>query len=235
MPKKILHKFLKHKSSDSEKSELQARTKEQRLSDDVKKHQDALISHYHRTLKTDEYGQTCDKKWILEVERFLKTVNYGRMKHERVTNPYHVTELVEAIIEKRENTTDSISTDESVFKRRKVNDAWDFEKLCAEELKRIGWNAFGSSGGADQGIDVIATKGNKKLILQCKLYGSTIGNKAVQEAIAGRAFESADYAAVVAPNGFTKSAYELAFKTGVLLLHPSELENIDEMLTLDRT
>jgi len=207
-----------------------ARTKEQRLSDAVTKHQDALISHWHRTVKTDEYGQTCHKKWIVEVERFLKKVNYGRLKYERVTNPHHVTELVQAIIKKRELGEGNISSDESVFKHRKIADAWDFEKLCAEELTRIGWNAIATNGGADQGIDVIATRKEKKLILQCKLYGSAVGNKAVQEAISGKAFESADYAAVVAPNGFTKSAYELALKAGVLLLHPSELGKIDNML-----
>ena len=67
-------------------------------------------------------------------------------------------------------------------------------------------------------------------MLQCKLYNSTVGNKAVQEAIAGKAFEDADYAAVIAPNGFTKSARELALKASVLLLHPRDLQNIDHLL-----
>jgi restriction system protein len=61
------------------------------------------------------------------------------------------------------------------------------------------------------------------LVVQCKLYSSPVGNKAVQEVIAGRAFENADMAAVVSNMAFTKSARVLAQQAGVDLLHHDEL------------
>lgn len=62
------------------------------------------------------------------------------------------------------------------------------EKWVAEALIGFGWSAKVTAGSGDQGIDVIAEMNGKKLGIQCKLYSSAIGNKAVQEAHAGRAY-----------------------------------------------
>jgi len=45
----------------------------------------------------------------------------------------------------------------------------------------------------------------------------------VQEVIAAKGFEKAQMAVVVASNGFTKSAYDLARVTNIALLHHDEL------------
>ena len=55
----------------------------------------------------------------------------------------------------------------------------DFEAFCAEELRRAGWNARVTMQSRDQGVDVIADKSNVRVVLQCKLYTSPVGNKAV--------------------------------------------------------
>ena len=58
------------------------------------------------------------------------------------------------------------------------------------------------------------------------MYEKHIGNKAVEEVRPGVEFVQADYGVVVAPKGFTRSAKELASKTGVMLMHHSELQDI---------
>jgi restriction system protein len=53
-------------------------------------------------------------------------------------------------------------------------------------------------------------KNNVRVVLQCKLYGGPVGNKAVQEAAAGRAHERADFGIVVTNNRYTSAAEQLA-------------------------
>jgi restriction system protein len=70
---------------------------------------------------------------------------------------------------------------------------------------------------------VIANRAGKVLVLQCKLYGSPVGNDAVQQVGAARQFQAADLAAVVSNQPFTRSARELAGVNYVHLLHHDQL------------
>jgi Restriction endonuclease len=90
-------------------------------------------------------------------------------------------------------------------------------------MQLSGWTAQTTKSTGDQGADVIADKRGTKVVLQSKLYTSTVGNKAVQEVFAAQTFLSANFAAVVSNSSYTRSAKELAVKTGVLLLDYSQL------------
>jgi HJR/Mrr/RecB family endonuclease len=83
-------------------------------------------------------------------------------------------------------------------------------------------------------VDVVAEKGGRRIVIQCKLYSQPVGNSAVQEVAAARAHERADYAAVVSNNTYTPAAKQLAASNGVLLLHHSDLQALDHLLP-DRT
>ena len=107
-----------------------------------------------------------------------------------------------------------------------------FEQYCAERLESCGWNARRVGGSGDQGADVIADKGEYRLVVQCKYYTGAVNNKAVQEVIAAKAWTNATHAAVVAPNGFTPGAFAIARKAGVVLLHQSQIADIDRILGL---
>lgn len=111
-------------------------------------------------------------------------------------------------------------------------DPIQFEHYCAEILRGNGWDARVTQASGDQGIDVIANLGNVKAVLQCKKYSQPVGNAAVQEVIAGKAFEQAHVAAVVSNATYTPSAKQLASTTGVHLLHFSELPHFAERLGL---
>jgi restriction system protein len=102
-----------------------------------------------------------------------------------------------------------------------------FEAYCAEILKVNGWDATTTQASGDQGVDILATRHGRKAVFQCKLYSSPVGNDAVQEAISGKAWASADSAYVVSNADFTPSAKALAAKVGVRLLHYSMLKNLD--------
>jgi restriction system protein len=59
--------------------------------------------------------------------------------------------------------------------------------------------------------------------IQAKRYSKPVGNKAVQEVIAAKAYYRCDEALVISNNSYTKSAKDLAQKVGVSLWSKKEL------------
>jgi restriction system protein len=102
----------------------------------------------------------------------------------------------------------------------------DFEAFCAGILSKSGWTTRLTKGSGDQGVDIVAERGGMRLVVQCKRYAGPVGNGAVQEIIAGRAFEKADMAAVVTTSSFTTAAQALAASADVRLVHVSDLERL---------
>ncbi len=73
-------------------------------------------------------------------------------------------------------------------------------------------------------------RGVRQAVIQCKLYQSRVGNKAVQEAFAAMSHYSAGLAAVITSSGFTPSARCLSATTGVVLVLHSEIDRFDELM-----
>lgn len=112
-------------------------------------------------------------------------------------------------------------------------DGHEFEYFCASLLEKNGfYNVEVTKGSGDQGIDIIAYKDGIKYGIQCKCYSHDIGNKAVQEAYAGKTFYSCHVAAVLTNRYFTKAAKELSQHNRVLLWDRDKLkEYIQNSLT----
>lgn len=108
-------------------------------------------------------------------------------------------------------------------------DGHEFEYFCADILKANGFkNVEVTKGSGDQGLDIIAYRDDVKYGIQCKCYSSDIGNKAVQEAFAGKTYYGCHVAAVLTNRYFTKSARELAERNGVLLWDRNKLIELIE-------
>lgn len=202
------------------------------------KHQDALYKKYKQTVTKDDYGNIKTDKWDKEVSYFIDNVItkdaelVSNLQVYCTANDASWYQLIRLAIDK--------FTAEYVAKKEVDNghlqidiDSLDpiaFEHFCADILKANGWSAKVTQASGDQGIDVIGIYNGKKVVFQCKKYSSPVGNKAVQEASAGKNFEGADIAAVVSNQTYTPSAKELAAKIDVYLLHYSELESFGERL-----
>lgn len=105
----------------------------------------------------------------------------------------------------------------------------EFEYFCADLLKKNGYeNVSVTQGSGDQGIDIIAYKDGIKYGIQCKCYTSDIGNKAIQEVFAGKAFYECHVGVVLTNRFFTKPAAELARKNGIILWDRNKLLELIE-------
>lgn len=121
-------------------------------------------------------------------------------------------------------------------------DPYELERHVAIVLDALpGWQASTTTASADQGADVIAVspEGNR-VAIQVKRYKSSVGNKAVQEIVAAKAFYDCTFAIVfTSGRGYTKSARELAKANGVLLwltkdlMHLQDLANKQELPSED--
>jgi antitoxin component YwqK of YwqJK toxin-antitoxin module len=110
-----------------------------------------------------------------------------------------------------------------------------FEHFIAELFLKLGYTTEVTQASGDQGIDVIASKDGKKTGIQTKCYSSSVGNTAIQEAVAGRVHYKLDRAMVITNNYFTDAAKKLAGSNAVILWDRSVLKekiiNIDDNKT----
>lgn len=114
-------------------------------------------------------------------------------------------------------------------------DGHAFERYCADVLIENGFQKVQvTQGSGDQGIDIIAYKDDIKYGIQCKCYGSDIGNRAVQEVFAGRAFYQCHVGVVLTNRYFTKSAIELASRNGIILWNRDKLLQMVEIYNKSR-
>lgn len=94
----------------------------------------------------------------------------------------------------------------------------EFERWMARLYERLGCAATVMGGSGDQGVDIILiTPDSVKVAVQCKNHARSVGNSCVQQVLAGAVHYGCDEAWVVAPNGFTEGARQLANSVGVKL------------------
>jgi restriction system protein len=192
----------------------------------VNSHASTLSRKKLQKVKYDDYGNTFDKEWQNEKEYFHKFVIWPELLKEypeedlQFFNTRYSDSFIESAV--YEATEDLAADDINVERLRPI----DFEIYCASRLKKGGWTANLTKASGDQGIDIIAERDGIKLVFQVKKSSSPVGNKAVQEAIAGKAFVNANAACVVSNAEFTPAAKELANVSGVRLLHHSELTRL---------
>ena len=91
----------------------------------------------------------------------------------------------------------------------------------------------------DQGVDILAEKGEIKYAIQCKNYSSPLNNKPIQEVTTGKAVYGCDIGVVLTNSTFNDSAIEAANagETITLLQNITLTEGLviaaDKEITLD--
>ena len=186
-------------------------------------------------LTKDQYGTLQTAAWAREISYFMETridniidsgtTNKNLRQKLRANAINMIADLAAHPLPVNAGTTAYIS-DPTVFDTRM--DPFDYEQHCALILRNAGWDAHATKKSGDQGADVIARKGNVRIVVQCKLYSGTVGNDAVQQAFAAQNFQGASGAIVATNSTFSQSARQVAATTGVILVHHTQLPTAAE-------
>lgn len=96
----------------------------------------------------------------------------------------------------------------------------EYEYFVAAYLKKKGYtDVMVTPRSGDFGADVLCKSPNGyRLAVQCKLYQSPVGYKAIEEAVGGMHYYKCDGAMVVTNNTYTKQARDAAHRMGVVLI-----------------
>lgn len=197
----------------------------------------------------DSYGDINYENWIKEANEFSKKREYNILNYiiknapkplvetlkkiNRIECLYNFDELdtelheiIINIVDDVEFENNSLHTDVPCKEDNSVPNInpYEYERIIANNLCSLGWDAYPTSGSGDQGADVIAEKHGLKFVIQCKLYNQPVGNKAVQEVSSARDYYEAFGAVVITNNDYTKSARQLAESQNVWLIHDSSIE-----------
>jgi hypothetical protein len=102
----------------------------------------------------------------------------------------------------------------------------EFEDFLAEVFEVLGYEIKTTKASGDQGIDLIARKGERRIGIQAKGYEQSVGNAAVQEAFSGMVHYGCTECVVITNSGFTRGAYELAESTGCRLIDGERIPDV---------
>ncbi|MBX3569005.1 MAG: restriction endonuclease [Rhizobiaceae bacterium] len=194
----------------------------QRLLDSVDGHRAALRRNVERAKVRNDYGRIVSDSTHDAIVEFTSSIDLDRGLISLDEAKLLIFEQIG--VKAEEERSSGFDPSNIPF------DGHSFEKWVADALSLYGWEAEVTSPSMDQGIDVIATRNGKKVGIQCKLYSSAVGNKAIQEAHAGKAYYGLDAVAVVTSSQYTASARSLAAMTGVGLFSHHDIPALYEML-----
>ena len=213
-----------------------------------------IINAYRKRVTEDSFGRKNYKKFLTELESFLEEESnslnllnrlFDDPKYRPLNYVFLVTEESIKLYETYWQEYEDLDLDDGVVFKNPIDyiekmieksdseinydpdmDPFEYEHYCSSIFRNNGWDSKATQGSSDQGVDVIAKKDDIKLVAQCKKFTKAVGNKAVQEIVAGIKYYQADMGIVIAPNGFTKSAEKLAAANKIKLIHHSQIKDL---------
>lgn len=102
-------------------------------------------------------------------------------------------------------------------------DGHQFEKLLEHLYAAAGYSVAPTRQTSDQGADLIIEMYGIRTVVQAKRYSDKVGNSAIQEVVAAKAYYKCQKAVVCTNNYFTKPAVNLAKINDVTLVDREEL------------
>ncbi len=191
-------------------------------------HLTTFAKKYHQLAYTDDYGNRCFDKFINELGYFVDrnvmpdeiVASWKFNGNQFETRRERLLRMVDTYI--LGHKWDVLQAYQHAEYHAEMT-GMEFEALVAAEFEGLGASVDRTPVSGDQGADLLVKKDGKIIAVQCKRSKSSVGNKAVQEASAGRGYYGATEAWVVSDAPFTTSAKQLAGRLDVSLLHFREI------------
>ena len=210
-------------------------TWQEKLEKIAREHAHTLATLRKQLVYKDDFNMIILDKWNEKVDYFINKVARKIIFSCNDTNIYSKY-ISSYSFNEAYNIVEKIALEElKNIENAKYSDSMtgvQYERFCGEILEREYWEVKYTKASGDQGVDILASKNGVVCAIQCKKHQNPVGNKAIQEVVAGQTYYNADYAIVVASNGFTKSAEQLALTTNTILLNHLLLPNIDNYIPI---
>lgn len=117
-------------------------------------------------------------------------------------------------------------------KYENIQNGYEFEEFCFSLYTELGYFTEHTKLSNDQGADLVIEKDGIRSVVQAKFYSTPVGNKAIQEVVASKAYyDNAPHAIVITNNTFTPSAIKLAEANSVILINGDEIKKHIESLS----
>ena len=179
----------------------------------------------------DEYGVLQDGAWAGDATYFVTHVALPQIRQSNSRTSLKVDELV-AILNTLiipSGASEPAGESPSMIS---VGSGKDFETYTASLLNAAGWQTELTPKTGDHGADIIATRNQVRVAIQCKFYSSPVGNSSVQEVYSAKDFYGCSAAVVVSNADFTRNARVIATSLNVALVHHDELVAVMERYDL---
>lgn len=188
----------------------------------ISKYKEQLARQKRKLTYKDDYGNDNLDNWYKkEIPYFYNTYIYQKLTEIEKANAYM---FYDDIICKIDNEINKFKL--KPIEYNSAMNGFEFEDFCANLLEAKGWKVDKTKSGADQGVDLIITKLNRKIGVQCKKYSKPISNKSVQEIKAGLLYYNLNEGIVLSNNKYTKSAIELSNTNNIRLFHYLDIDKI---------
>lgn len=217
--------------AEEELRKRQSEAREEAIHNVIADHLTTLRTKRAQLLAVDDYGIRDDSAWVKHRSYFIERV----LPHKTGSAveagwASKLEDWIEGAIDAAERNDRNDRPVHGIVSLSGI----EYERYCADRLRRSGWDVAVTKASGDQGVDLIARLKSFKAVVQCKRYAGSVGNAAVQEVLAAKAFEDGTHAVVVSNAPFTAAARALANKTGVLLLSHLQLDELETRLGADR-
>lgn len=191
------------------------------LQNKIDEHKLTLSRNIRKAYQKNEYGSIVKDSRYTEIDRFLLSAKILQQSN-KIESRKKIYEYVMHWYDK--------SRDEFEIAENAPLDGHDYEFWIAARLSQVGWSAEVTQGSGDQGVDIVASIEGLSVAIQCKRYSGSVGNKAVQEIMAGMTYYRMNHAVIISTGKYTKSAIDLARTANVHLLSHNDIPLLREII-----
>jgi HJR/Mrr/RecB family endonuclease len=164
-----------------------------------------------------DYGFNTDKMNI-----FIKTLAEKGLKIKNIDDLEFV---LKRFIDTKEEAIIKNGFESTQYKFSSLSGA-EFENLLVRLYESMGYLVEHPGSTGDQGGDLILNKNGQRILVQAKRYKGSIGNGAVQEAVAAKKYYDCNRTMLIGSASFTRGALDLAKYNEVELVEINELRGL---------